>query len=166
MAMAKTSKEGYGRFYALLRNHPFADKNELVMTYTGGRTTHLHEMKPYEYKEMCAALDNTDFSAQKQQLKKARSAVLLRLGRLGINTVDNWDEINAFCLSPKIAGKEFRQLSLQELKDLIPKLQSIIHKGGLKQLNPDEEKAEPAKVKESKAKTTIVVPLVLNSIQS
>lgn len=163
--MAKTSKEGYGRFYALLRNHPFADKNELVMTYTGGRTTHLHEMKPYEYKEMCAALDNTDFSAQKQQLKKARSAVLLRLGRLGINTVDNWDEINAFCLSPKIAGKEFRQLSLSELQALIPKLQSIIHKGGLKQLNPDDaKKTEPAQ--EEKVKTKIIVPLVLNSIHS
>ncbi len=167
MEMAKNSKEGYGRFYALLRNHPLADKNELVMTYTGGRTTHLHEMKPYEYKEMCAALDSTDVSAQRLQLKKARSAVLLRLGRLGINTVDNWDEINAFCLSPKIAGKEFRNLSLAELQALIPKLQSIIRKGGLRQLNPEETRQPEQTMKaDSKVKTQIILSVPISTIHS
>lgn len=141
----KKTKEGYGRFYALLKNHPLADKNELVLTYTGGRTTHLHEMKPWEYREMCNALDSNDTSAFKTQLKQARSNVLLRLARLGISTVDNWDEINAFCLSPKIAGKEFKELTLQELKALVPKLEAIIRKGGLKPLEePEPENDKPA----------------------
>lgn len=141
----KKSKEGYGRFYALLKSHPLADKDELVLTYTGGRTTHLHEMKEWEYREMCEALDSTDAPAYKTQIRKARSAVLLRIGRLGINTVDNWDGINAFCLSPKIAGKEFKDLSLQELKALVPKLQAIINKGGLKPLEDDPHEEGPQK---------------------
>lgn len=143
-AMKKT-KEGYGRFYALLKDHPLADKNELVLTYTGGRTTHLREMKPWEYREMCNALDNNDTSAFKTQLKQARSNVLLRLARLGISTVDNWDEINAFCLSPKIAGKEFRELTLQELRALVPKLEAIIRKGGLKPLEEPGQEPESGK---------------------
>lgn len=125
-------KKGFSLFYALLRAHPMADKDELVLTYTGGRTTHLHEMKPWEYREMCDALKAADASAQLVQLKKARSQALLWIGRLGVNTVDNWDGINAFCLSPKIAGKEFKELTVAELQQLVRKLRAIKDKGGIR----------------------------------
>ena len=67
--------------------------------------------------------------------------MLLRIGRLGINTVDNWDEVNAFLMSPKIAGKLLYEMSLDELKSLVKKLEAIIRHGGLKSIR-DAEKAE------------------------
>jgi len=148
-------KKGYSLFYALLRAHPMADKNDLVLTYTGGRTTHLHEMKPWEYREMCDALKEADASAQVVQLKKARSQALLWIGRLGVNTVDNWDGINAFCLSPKIAGKEFKELSIAELQALVRKLRAIRDKGGIKSL---PEPVQPV--------TTFHFPINPNGIKS
>ena len=142
------SKKGYTLFYALLRNHPIADKDELVLTYTGGRTSHLHEMKDWEYREMCNALSNTDTSAQLVQLKKARSKALFWIQKLGVDTLD-WDAINAFCLSPKIAGKEFKLLNIAELQVLHKKLRAISDKGGIKNLpvaaeKQPEENADPA----------------------
>ena len=107
------------------------------MQYTDGRTTHLREMYRDEYNEMCDALEFGPGGSRENEFekrrRKLRSAALLRIGRLGINTVDNWDAINAFCLSPKIAGKEFGKLTLEELDTLIRKLESIIRKGGLKE---------------------------------
>ncbi len=132
----------YARFYALLGKHPQIDKDEVVSQFTDGRTTHLHEMKRAEYEEMCDMIEfggPEEQSARERELKRARSSVLLRIGRLGISTVDNWDGIDAFCLSPKIAGKRFAQLSTLELRGLVPKLESILRKGGLKAL---EEKRE------------------------
>lgn len=144
----RKSKKGYSLFYALLRDHPMADKDELVLTYTGGRTSHLHEMKAWEYREMCNALSSTDASAQLVQLKKARSKALFWIQKLGVDTLD-WDAVNAFCLSPKIAGKEFKLLSIAELQVLHKKLRSISDKGGIKNLpvaaeKQPEESAEPS----------------------
>lgn len=141
--MATNSKKGFSLFYALLRSHPMADKDELVLTYTGGRTTRLHEMKDWEYREMCQALSNTDASAQLVQLKKARSKALFWIQKLGVDTLD-WDAVNAFCLSPKIAGKEFKLLTISELQNLHKKLRAISDKGGLRntpvvQAAPKEE---------------------------
>ena len=146
--MNRKSKKGYSLFYALLRDHPMADKDELVLTYTGGRTSHLHEMKAWEYREMCNALSSTDASAQLVQLKKARSKALFWIQKLGVDTLD-WDAINAFSLSPKIAGKEFKLLSIAELQVLHKKLRSIYDKGGIKNLpvaaeKQPEEAVEPA----------------------
>ena len=126
----------FSRFYALLKGSPSADKESLVLQYTDGRTTSLREMKPAEYDEMCDALEGGmahSRKAEKERLRSLRSSVLLRLSRLGISTVDNWDGIDAFCCSPKIAGKRFAALNAEELSGLIHKLESIIHKGGLKQ---------------------------------
>lgn len=148
-------KKGYSLFYALLKAHPMADKDDLVLTYTGGRTTHLHEMKPWEYREMCDALREADASAQVVQLKKARSQALLWIGRLGVNTVDNWDGINAFCLSPKIAGKEFKDLTISELQALVRKLRAIHDKGGIRNL---PEPPQPV--------ATIHIPIKPNAIKS
>lgn len=131
-------RRNYGWFYSLIRLMPEADKDSLVLQFTDGRTTHLHEMRDCEYREMCEALAGGAEDAGLRALKKARSSALLRIGRLGINTIDNWDGINAFCLSPKIAGKEFGRLSVSELKALTAKLEAIIRKGGLRREGKNE----------------------------
>ena len=41
--------KSYGRFYALMRKHPEADKDDLVMQFTDGRTTSLREMTQKEF---------------------------------------------------------------------------------------------------------------------
>lgn len=141
--MASTGKNNsrYGRFWVLMKGREhMIDKDEIVMQFTDGRTTHLSEMTAAEYNEMCAALEGRfNKAAYEQQLKKARSAVLLRVGRLGINTIDNWDEVNAFLLSPKIAGKLLYEMNLEEMKELTRKLEAIIKKGGIKSLHEEEQ---------------------------
>ena len=141
--MASTGKNNsrYGRFWVLMKGREhMIDKDEIVMQFTDGRTTHLSEMTRDEYNEMCAALEGRfNRAAYEQQLKKARSAVLYRVGKLGINTIDNWDEINAFLLSPKIAGKVLYEMSLEEMKELTRKLEAIIKKGGIKSLHGEEQ---------------------------
>lgn len=130
-------RASYARFYALLGKNPHIDKDEVVRQFTDGRTTHLREMKLDEYEEMCDMIEfggPDEQAARERELKRARSSVLLRIGRLGINTVDNWDGIDAFCMSPKIAGKRFAALSVLELRGLVPKLESILRKGGLRSL--------------------------------
>lgn len=124
--------KNYKRFYALLKQHPNADKDSLVMEFTDERTTSLREMSEKEFAEMCDALQygaGQEYSyTGMTELKAARSAALLRMGRLGINTVDNWDGIDQFCLSRKIAGKRFGSMTVSELKALVPKLEAMLHK--------------------------------------
>ena len=142
--MTTRGKNGsrYARFWCLLKGRELhIDKEELVLQYTDGRTSHLSKMTDSEYLEMCDAIEGRfNKSAYEQQVKKARSAVLLRVGRLGINTIDNWDEVNAFLLSPKIAGKLLYDMSLDEMKALVKKLEAIINKGGIKSLKEEENK--------------------------
>lgn len=139
-------RRNYGWFYSLIRLMPEADKDSLVLQFTDGRTTHLHEMKDCEYRELCEALGQEADDRERRELRKARSSALLRIGRLGISTIDNWDGINAFCLSPKIAGKEFGRLGVKELRELTTKLEAIIRKGGLKKAEGGREKAVDAMV--------------------
>ena len=133
----------FARYFALTKGREhLIDKDDIVMQFTEGRTTHLSEMTNAEFHEMCDAIEGRfNRTAHEEQVKKARSSVLLRIGRLGINTIDNWDEVNAFLLSPKIAGKLLYEMSLDELKSLVKKLEAIIRHGGLKSIR-DAEKAE------------------------
>lgn len=131
-------KRDYRQLFALLKLHPQVDKDELVLQYTDGRTSHLREMKDKEYALMLSDLDAvTDQSHI--ELKRWRSSALLRIGRLGINTIDNWDGINAFVSSKKIAGKPFYNLSIPELRQLVRKLESIERHGGLKTVDDKKE---------------------------
>ena len=139
------SPPSYARFWAIFGQQQHIDKDELVLQFTDGRTTHLSQMKADEYNELCDALEGRyNKTAYEQQVKKARSAVLLRVGRLGINTIDNWDAINAFVSSPKIAGKAFYDLSIAELQQLVRKLEAIERKGGLKSAAPQKTQEELA----------------------
>ncbi len=139
--------KNYKRFYALLKQNQDADKDDLVMSFTDERTNSLREMTEEEFDEMCDALQygaGQGYGRQRMEdLKRARSAVLVRLQRLGIQTTDNWDGIDAFCLSKRIAGKKFAALTVSELKALTSKLEMIRRRGGLK--DPEErEAAAPA----------------------
>lgn len=143
--------KSYGRFYAAMRHHPEADKEDLVMQFTDGRTTSLKAMSQKEFDEMCDVLERTATNrTHKTELKKLRSSVLKRIQRLGISTIDNWDGIDEFCMSPKIAGKKFAALNCEELKALIGKLEAIIRKGGIRSL---EERPKPIMIPLPKPQT-------------
>ena len=135
-----TATRNYAEFYALIKKLPGATdglKEDLVMQFTKGRTTSLREMSDKEYKAMCASLretQNEGMSAEmhKKELKKRRSAVLKRLTKLGVDTSE-WANVDNYCLSPRIAGKKFAKLSIEELAALIPKLENMLRKRNKKQ---------------------------------
>ena len=131
----KTVTRNYAEFYALFNKLPGATdglKEELVKQFTNGRTDSLREMSDKEYKALRASLRETQsqgMSAEThlKELKNRRSAVLLRLTKLGVDTT-SWANINNYCLSPRIAGKVFAMLSIDELAALIPKLEKMLRK--------------------------------------
>lgn len=143
--------KNYKRFYALLKQNPDADKDELVMSFTEERTTSLREMTEEEFNALCDALQYGAGQGYGQEamteLKRARSAVLVRLQRLGIETVDNWEGIDQFCLSKRIAGKRFAALTVEELGSLRVRLEMIQRRGGLKEVQRREEERQTASLR-------------------
>lgn len=127
--------KNYAEFYALLNKLPGATsglKEDLVLQFTKGRTSSLREMKPAEYKAMCASLRGTantgiDERAFVDEIKRRRSSALKRMQQLGIDTT-KWSNVDNFCLNPRIAGKRFAKLSIEELAALIPKLENMLRK--------------------------------------
>lgn len=146
MGKGKTGNR-YGRFFSLIKGRErFIDKDAMVEQFTDGRTTHLSGMTTAEFHEMCDAIEGRfNRTTYEQQLKKARSSVLVRIHRLGISTIDNWDEVNAFLSSPRIAGKLLYEMSLEELKGLVKKLEAILRNGGLKNVREAEKAEKEAK---------------------
>ena len=82
--------------------------------------------------------------------------------KLGVDTLD-WDAVNAFCLSPKIAGKEFKLLSIAELQVLHKKLRSISDKGGIKNLPVAAEKQPEDSAPINEATVKLLVSTHLSS---
>lgn len=122
--------KNYAAFYALLRQLEGITKEELVLQWTNGRTDSLRAMEANEYNAMLRAMksETTDEAAR----KKARSAALKQMQRYGVDTAD-WDAVDRFCSSPKIAGKKFSHLTIGELQALRRKLLSMQSKASLKQ---------------------------------
>lgn len=128
----------YARFYGLLKLMPGMDKEELkqqlVMYWTMGRTDSLREMTQHEYHKMCDELnytlkkqvqdDKNTFDALRRQ---KRSTCLRLMQKIGVDTTD-WNAVNSYCRSPKIAGTLFKNLSLDDLDDLSMKLRMILKK--------------------------------------
>ena len=136
----------YRKFYALLARMPYADKETLVYQYTKGRTEHLRQMHPEEYRMMLRDMKRVvDDDEASRELKKRRSAVLKLMQQLGIDTT-RWPNVDAFCTDARIAGKVFRRLSMNELEALVPRLRSILNKGGLKNSSTPTP-PQPAKLK-------------------
>ncbi len=133
--MIMNNIQNFGEFYVLLKQLPGGGdglKEDLVYEFTGGRTTSLREMTFKEYRRMCASMregvgDGMSERGLQTELKKRRSAVLHRMQQLGVDTTD-WARVDNFCLQPRIAGKLFRKLTLDELSDLIPKLENMKRK--------------------------------------
>lgn len=121
----------YGRFYALLGRLRGAEKEELALQYSDGRTTHLREMSDEEIAMMERAMERSVREAEAVELRRARSRVLRLMQRIGVDTSD-WLMVDAFCQQRRISGKLFRYLSLQELKALERKLHAIERRGGLR----------------------------------
>lgn len=122
----------YARFYALLKHMPEADKETLVSQYSNGRTTHLRDMSDREYRAMCEGMervagDHERREALRRALKSKRSAALHQMQLLGINTAD-WQNVDAFCRNKRIAGKNFREMDVEELEALTNKVRIIIRK--------------------------------------
>lgn len=124
--MARTN---YAAFYALLKSMPGASKEDLVLQWTNGRTASLKEMSEREYSLMIRQLRQQVENLEEK--KKARSAVLKQFQLYGIDTTD-WDAVDRFCASPRIAGRAFRYLTIAELKTLRVKMLSIRNKAELK----------------------------------
>ncbi|MBQ7553085.1 MAG: hypothetical protein IJT46_01840 [Bacteroidaceae bacterium] len=128
----------FGRFYGLLKLMPGMDKDELkqqlVSQWTCGRTESLREMTQHEYHKMCDHLEytlreqgNNDKEAFKALRRHKRSICLRLLQKIGVDTTE-WNAVNSYCKSPKIAGKVFGDLSLEELDELSLKLRIILKK--------------------------------------
>lgn len=130
-------KRNYSRLYAIAKAKGIdldQHKETLVSQFTGGRTSSLREMAPAEYEEMCECLQTgkrlgETSAAYKERLRRARSAALNRMQRLGVDTADRtFAAVNDFCLDPRIAGKPFGVLTIEELRALVPKLEAILRK--------------------------------------
>ncbi len=141
-----TTKRNYSEFYALLNRMPGALdglKEELVLTFTDGRTDSLRAMNEREYKRMCASMRESivhgmSEERHKKELKARRSAVLHRMQKLGVDTT-NWSNVDHFCMQPRIAGKRFARLTMEELSALIPKLESMLRKKTAKRTTAPRE---------------------------
>lgn len=131
----------HARFYGLINQMQGADKDDLVWNYSHKLTTSLAEFlekRPVDYQRMIndmqRTVDNmpTDSKSKtayiiERELKKRRSAILLRLQKIGIDTTD-WKVVNKFMRNPKIAGKTLGEMDTDEMDLLIPKLESILAK--------------------------------------
>lgn len=101
-------------------------------------------MSAKEYETMCVSLEEQ--TGWKSELKKKRSLCLKLMQQLGIDTSD-WARVDNFCQHPRLAGKPFRKISIEELQGLAVKLRTIKQKGGLK---------EPAQQEKQRISSTIV----------
>lgn len=128
----------FARFYAALNRVEYrGDREELkrsvVWQYTLERTDSLREMTREEYDNCCAALEK--MTGYKDDLKKQRSVCMRLMQKMGVDTGD-WMRVNEFCRHPRIAGKVFARITLDELKALEIKLRAIQRKGGLRKAPP------------------------------
>ena len=126
----------FARFYATFNRLEYrGDKEELkqlmVLRFTKDRTSSLREMTQSEYMELCNAIEQMAGTALHEQYvklkKKKRSAVLHQMQIYGVDTT-NWENVDKFCLNPRITGKKFRELEIEELEQLYKKLKMMIKK--------------------------------------
>ena len=120
-------KGDYRRFWALLREMPGAEKEEIVLQFTNGRTTHLHLMTADEYDRMVRMLDGIVANDRRVELRKRRRICLKLLQKIGVDTSD-WARVNAYCMNPRIAGRPFSEVSAEGLSELSVKLRMILKK--------------------------------------
>lgn len=125
----------FARFYSILKRVPKIGDNEylkkeMVCVATGGRTESLKEITRKEYDDLCNLLEKR-FPEKRniyvEQRRKKRSSCLKLLQKIGVDTT-SWTAINNYCKSPKIAGKVFADLDIEELQLLSLKQRMILKK--------------------------------------
>lgn len=132
--MAK-AKRNYSRFYAICKAKGIdleQFKEDLITEFTHGRSSSLKDMTDSEYEDMCNCLQydrkqgesSEEFKAKR---RKARSMVLTRIQKLGVDTTD-FSKVDEFCLNRRISGKPFAMLTIEELESLVPKLEAMLRK--------------------------------------
>lgn len=135
----KKKNNPHARFYGLIGKMKGADKDQLVWRYSNMLTTSLSEFlekRPADYQRMIYDMQKIVNTASKsayqeeREIKKKRSAILLRLQKYGIDTTD-WNIVNRFMSNPRIAGKTLGEMTADEMDMLIPKLESILNKDKL-----------------------------------
>lgn len=131
--------KNFARFFALFRQIPDADKDlreHYVRQFTNGRETSLKGMSQAEYNTMCDRLQvlitGKPEEEHQRELKKARNAALLRMQKIGVDTTD-WNRVNEYCMGPRIAGKAFGKLTVDELRALTKRLIMIKKKEAKKE---------------------------------
>lgn len=134
----------FGRFFSAfnrltVHGDPEEIRKQLVLQYTSGRTESLKEMRRNEYLSLCMAIE--EMNGSRDELKRRRSIALKLMQELNVDTKD-WAQINDFCRNPRIAGKSFGQLSIDELIELAVKLRSIKRKEWQRK-NQEAEKKQP-----------------------
>lgn len=130
----------FSRFYSAFNKLPFSGdreefKKSIVLQYTWNRTDSLREMTAREYGACCSGLEKLSGQDEwrqklREELRRRRSVCLKLMQQMGIDTTD-WGRINEFCSSPRIAGKPFAEINIEELVQLSVKLRAIQRKGGL-----------------------------------
>lgn len=123
--------DNYGRFYSAFNKLTIhGDRNDvkaqMVLQFTGGRSHSLKDMTRREYVNLCNAIE--EMNGLRDELKHRRSIVLKLMQEMGVDTTD-WAQINDFCRHPRIAGRPFGQLSIDDLTGLATKLRAIQRKG-------------------------------------
>lgn len=132
----KQQIDNFSRFYSLLKKIPYeGDKEDLkcdlVGQGTNGRTSSLKEVTRKEYDSICDTMEklcpNNGREKFEARRRKSRSVCLKLLQKIGVDTTD-WNAINDYCRSPKIAGVPFRELDIEALDKLSIKLRVILKK--------------------------------------
>ncbi|MCR5394189.1 MAG: hypothetical protein K6E86_02180 [Bacteroidales bacterium] len=146
----------YSRFFSLVKKVPgIIDAEEfrrnLIWQCTDGRATSLKELTTGEYNICCLALEKLTGMVEKR--KKLRSQVLKQMQQLHVDTTD-WAQINSFCQQPRIAGKAFARLSIEELESLSLKLRVLKGKGW---------ERKPDNTPSTRPTVVMVVPTTKNS---
>lgn len=119
----------YKLFYAILATLKGYEKEDAVYDYTDGRTARLSQLSDEEYIGLCKHLNN--LSIKNSDYKNAGSTILNILTGMGFRTINKlgWQEIDKFFLNPRIAGKRYCQTTIEERRELIPKLRKIRDSG-------------------------------------
>lgn len=124
------------KLHVQYRNNGMTEDQRRAMLYelTDGRTNSTKDLTYAEAQYLSGFLNGAAQMAEcigqqtyTKAMKRMRSAVLKRLQQIGIDTTD-WDNVNAYLGSSRIAGKPLYELTYEELQALIPKLESIKRK--------------------------------------
>lgn len=106
------------------------EKRAILLDLTDGRTSSTKDLTNEEAQYLCGYLNghySERLEEQKKDLRKRRSACLIRMQQLGMDTTD-WNKVNSFCEDKRICGKPFYKLQTGDLNVLISKLEAIIRK--------------------------------------